>query len=82
MFSTHQPIIGRYARQNPDNMARVLQFAMLSAHAPFHSMVAAMDTAERGGDGMSVKAVLPRDGEKLRRKGLRFVQLESARPRD
>ena len=30
MFAAHQPIIGAYGRDNPDNMAHVLTFVLMT----------------------------------------------------
>lgn len=55
MYSTHQPIIQDWAMSSADNLARVLQFACLSARVPFRRAVNALDMAERGGeDAMAV----------------------------
>ncbi len=39
VFSEHQPIIATWAQQAPVNLARVAQFAAVSAHVPFHTVV-------------------------------------------
>ena len=38
MFATHQPLIGRFARENPVNWARAIRFAIVSAHRPLWQM--------------------------------------------
>lgn len=46
MFANHQPIISEYARQNPDNFARVLKFVILTIRARLFNLPAAMETLE------------------------------------
>lgn len=49
MFLEHQPKIQAFARRSPDNMAKVLTLAMLSARWPFWRVPEAMaDVAKRG----------------------------------
>jgi hypothetical protein len=40
MYQDHQPIISRYARENADNLARVLQFVILTVRQPLHTIPA------------------------------------------
>lgn len=55
MYATHQPTISRYARASADNLARVMQFVILTARQPLFRVTADMETAEQGGeDAMSV----------------------------
>lgn len=48
MFAEHQPIIQAWADQSPDNLARVLQLAIITARQPFINAPADMETAMRG----------------------------------
>lgn len=50
MFADHQPIIAAYARENADNLARVLQFVILTVRQPLHSVPAATETVDQGGE--------------------------------
>ena len=43
MFAEHQPQIAAFARRSPENFARVLAFAMLSAHTQFSNVAATLD---------------------------------------
>jgi hypothetical protein len=52
MFSLHQDAIGEWARAHPDNLARVIQFAILSARVKFMNMPATIEDALRGRDGV------------------------------
>jgi len=55
VFDTHQPIIGRWARERPAHLREVLRFAVLSARQPLYNLPADMEQAHRGGpDAMSV----------------------------
>lgn len=53
MYQTHQPIISGWAQAHPDNLARVIQFAILSARVQFSRMPYVIEHAARGesGDG-------------------------------
>ena len=42
MFLSHQPPIGQYARQSPDNLLDVLTFVQLTIRQPLHTVPAAM----------------------------------------
>lgn len=54
MFANHQPLIARFAG-TPDGLAKVLQLAILTAHAPFQRAVSDMEAVERGErDSLSV----------------------------
>ena len=46
MFANHQYRISAYARQNPDNMARVLKFVILSIRTRLYNLPADMDSLE------------------------------------
>jgi len=46
MFANHQPIISEYARQSPDNMARVLKFVILTIRARLFNIPADMETLD------------------------------------
>lgn len=46
MFANHQPIIAKYARQNPDNFARVLKFVILTIRARLFNLPADMERLE------------------------------------
>ena len=53
MYTEHQPIISRYARRNPDNLARVLQFVILTIRNPLASVpsqLASIIAKEPGAD--------------------------------
>jgi hypothetical protein len=50
MYSVHQPIISRYARENADNFGRVLQFVILTAHKPLFNLPADVEQARAGGE--------------------------------
>lgn len=55
MFANHQPAISAYARQSPDNLARVIQFVVLTIRQPLYNVPADMAQAEAGGqDAMAV----------------------------
>ena len=49
MYREHQPIISTWARANPDNLARVIQFCILSARVKFYNVPADIEIAARGG---------------------------------
>ena len=46
MFAQHQPKIAAFGRANPDNMARVLTFVLLSIHRPFKEAIEASQAFE------------------------------------
>lgn len=48
MFRNHQPAIQAWAARSPDNLARVLQLAIITARQPFINAPADMQTAIRG----------------------------------
>jgi len=50
MYSKHQPIISRYARACPENLARVMQFVIITAQTRLYNVPANVETAEQGGD--------------------------------
>ena len=55
MYKRDQAIISKYARTNPENFARVLQFVILTARVKLSRIPADFDTAEQGGpDAMGV----------------------------
>ena len=47
MYAQHQPIISTWARSHPNNLARVLQFCIISQRQRFYNVPALMDDAER-----------------------------------
>jgi hypothetical protein len=49
MYAEHQPIIARYARQNPANFARVARFVILSIRQPLWRVGEAMRDYDRAG---------------------------------
>lgn len=49
MFAVHQKRISNYARQNPDNMARVLRFVILTIRNRLFNVPADMATLDSGG---------------------------------
>ena len=55
MYQRDQKIISTYARANPENFARVLQFVILTARVKLANIPADFETAEQGGpDAMGV----------------------------
>jgi hypothetical protein len=48
MFKEHQPRIGAWARENPDNFGRLLQFVILTIRMPLHRVSADMEIVDRG----------------------------------
>lgn len=50
MFATHQARIETYARQSPDNLARVIQFVILTVRQPLSRIPGDMEIVDRGGD--------------------------------
>ena len=55
MFETHQATIATYARQGPDELARIMQFVLLSIRTPLKRVPQDMVTCDEGGeDAMSV----------------------------
>ncbi|MEE9598171.1 MAG: hypothetical protein V3V96_15475 [Acidiferrobacterales bacterium] len=50
MYEQHQPIISRYGRSDPESMARVLQFVILSAHVRLANVPINTETAAQGGE--------------------------------
>jgi len=53
MFKTHQPKIAKFARQSPENFAKVMQFVILSIRVPLYRVPQDMQTAEDGGEASS-----------------------------
>lgn len=49
MFQEHQPVISKWARSSPDNLARVIQFCVVSAREKFYNIPAHLETAALGG---------------------------------
>lgn len=49
MFATHQPIIGAYGRDNPDNMAEVLTFVLCTIQQGLHTVPMAMKDIRKVG---------------------------------
>ena len=49
MYKRDQAIISTYARANPENFARVLQFVILTARVKLANVPADFETAEQGG---------------------------------
>lgn len=55
MYSRDQPIISAYARARPDNLARVIQFVLLTIRKPLFNIGADIEEVERGeGDPRSI----------------------------
>lgn len=54
MFATHQPIISAWARQSPENLARVMQFVIVTARNPFHRVPADLQACDRPEEARSV----------------------------
>ncbi len=50
MFANHQQRISKYARQNPENMARVLKFVILTIRNRMFNLPADMETLDSGGE--------------------------------
>lgn len=50
MYANHATAIQRWAGKSPDNLARVIQLAIVSAHAPFHRIAPDMSDAIDGGE--------------------------------
>lgn len=48
MFDLHQPMIGRFARQSPENMARVALVCILTARMPFGGVAEQLRKYDRG----------------------------------
>lgn len=49
MFASHQPLIGAYARTNPDNMAKVLTFVLSTIQQALHGVPRAMEDIAKNG---------------------------------
>ncbi len=49
MFAKHQKRISDYARANPENMARVLKFVILTIRTRMHNIPSDMETLDSGG---------------------------------
>lgn len=39
MYKEHQPVISKFARQNPDNFAKVIKFVLCTIRQPLHTAV-------------------------------------------
>ena len=50
MFAIHQKRVSEYARQNPENMARVLKFVILTIRNRLFNLPADMATLDSGGE--------------------------------
>lgn len=50
MFKEHQSKIGAFARQNPENFERVLQFVILTIRMPLHRVKSDFETVNEGGE--------------------------------
>lgn len=57
MYAKHATAIQAWSRKSPDNLARVIQLAIVSAHAPFYRIVSDMADAVEGNEE-SQRAVL------------------------
>lgn len=57
MYAKHATAIQAWAGKSPDNLARVIQLAIVSAHAPFYRIASDMADAVDGGEE-SQRAVL------------------------
>ena len=51
MYSEHQPLISKFAQSSPEGLARVIQFALLSARVKFFNMPSDFDAALQGDPG-------------------------------
>ncbi len=51
MFREHQPIIGTWARSSPENLARTIQFCIISARQKFFNVPALIQEAHAPGSG-------------------------------
>lgn len=49
MFRKHQPIISKWARRSPENLARVIQFCIVSAREKFYDVPALLETCATEG---------------------------------
>ncbi len=58
MFANHQPLISSYARQNPDNFARVLKFVILTIRTRLFNIPADMETLESAQSAEELGGVL------------------------
>lgn len=58
MFANHQPIISGYARENPENFARVLKFVILTIRTRLFNMPADMETLESARTADEISGVL------------------------
>ncbi len=52
MYRDHQPIIARWTRAKPENLARAIQFAIVSARIRFYNVPDAMERADQGDPGI------------------------------
>jgi hypothetical protein len=50
MFINHQPIIGNYARKNPDNFFQAIQFTLLTIQQSLHTVPKMMQDVNAKGD--------------------------------
>lgn len=50
MFASHQPVIGAYGRDNPDNMAEVLTFVLMTIQQALHTVPQAMASVRKEGE--------------------------------
>ena len=50
MFAKHQKRISEYGRANPENMARVLKFVILTIRTRLYNLPADMETLDTGGE--------------------------------
>lgn len=50
MFAEHQPIIGAWARECPENLRQVAMFSVLSAHSRFYTLNRQMDDVHKQGE--------------------------------
>ena len=51
MYQRHQPIIAAWARKSPENLARVIQFCIISMRRRFYLVPALVEEAEQEGSG-------------------------------
>ena len=73
MFSEHQTAIGAYARSNPDNCIRVLDFVHQTIRTPFYMVGFRMEDIERKGlDSVYLKNATKRKAFK----GLRVIKTQ------
>lgn len=49
MFREHQPVISRWARRSPENLAKTIQFCIVSVREKFYNIPAHMETCAAGG---------------------------------